>query len=121
MRIECRLPIEEYSHSAVLPATEPGWTVDASVSASSWLPVGKASEASYRANWFNGDHEPREAAAAGLRIPTDRTGCLPLAQCSGWPNSLHLFFAQKNDAKSHFDRGLRLYLSNQGQESPMSM
>src|SRR5690349_7307124 len=29
----------------------------------------------------NGEHEPREAAAAGSRTWRDRTGCLPLAQC----------------------------------------
>jgi hypothetical protein len=32
----------------------------------------------------NGEHEPREAAASGSRMRTDKTGCLPLAQCSGW-------------------------------------
>jgi hypothetical protein len=31
----------------------------------------------------NGEHEPREAAAVGSGIWEDRTGCLPLAQCSG--------------------------------------
>jgi hypothetical protein len=31
----------------------------------------------------NGEHEPREAAAADSRVHTDRTGCFPLAPCSG--------------------------------------
>src|SRR5438046_2260381 len=37
------------------------------------------------ASWLlaNGEHEPREAAAAGSRVRTNRIGCLPLAQCSG--------------------------------------
>ena len=30
----------------------------------------------------NVEHEPPEAAAAGSGTQTDRTGCLPLAQCS---------------------------------------
>jgi len=33
--------------------------------------------------WFNGEHEPREAAATDSPTRTDRIGCLPLAQCSG--------------------------------------
>ena len=32
----------------------------------------------------NAEHEPREAAASGSRLLSDRTGCLPLAPCSGW-------------------------------------
>src|SRR5215471_11045497 len=29
-------------------------------------------------------HGPREASASGSRMRTDRRGCLPLAQISGW-------------------------------------
>ena len=32
----------------------------------------------------NDEHEPRDAAATGLGKQADVTGCLPLAQCSGW-------------------------------------
>jgi hypothetical protein len=31
----------------------------------------------------NDAHEPREAAASGSRIQSERNGCLPLAQCVG--------------------------------------
>lgn len=33
--------------------------------------------------WHNGEHEPPEAAAAGLRMRTYETGCLLLAPRSG--------------------------------------
>ena len=46
----------------------------------------------------NAKRQPREAAASGARMQTERNGCLPLAARSGWGSSL--FCSDRNGLDS---------------------